>query len=91
MCVLIFCTSLSEAFLIPRTNERVICHKYAWVCRQQLLVFAVVNILGGSVHTVKTNAEAVVVSSMEIGLKVNADKTKYMLMSRDQNAGRSQV
>ena len=25
----------------------------------------------------------------EIGLEVNADKTKYMVMSRDQNAGRS--
>jgi hypothetical protein len=26
---------------------------------------------------------------MEIGLKVNADKTKYMIMSRDKTAGRS--
>ena len=29
------------------------------------------------------------VASKEIGLKVNADKTKYMTMSRDQNAERS--
>jgi len=26
---------------------------------------------------------------MEIGLELNSDKTKYMVMSRDQNAGRS--
>jgi len=29
-------------------------------------------------------------STREIGLEVSADKTKYMVMSRDQNAGRSQ-
>jgi hypothetical protein len=56
----------------------------------QLLAYADdVNILGGSVHTVKKNAEAVVVATKEIGLEVNAGKTKYMIMSRDQNAGRS--
>jgi len=47
------------------------------------------NILGGSVHTVKENAEALVVATKETGLEVNADKTKYMIMSRDKNAGRS--
>jgi hypothetical protein len=50
-----------------------------------------VNILGGSVHTVKENAEALVVTTKEIGLEVNADKTKYMIMSRDQNARRSHI
>ena len=37
-----------------------------------------VNILGGSTHTVKENAEALVVASKEIGLEENADKAKYM-------------
>jgi len=45
--------------------------------------------VGGSVHTVEENAEALVVATKEIGLEVNADKTNYMIMSRDQNAGRS--
>jgi len=40
-----------------------------------------VNILGGSVHAVKKNTEALLVGSEEIGLQVNADKTKYMVMS----------
>ena len=48
----------------------------------QLLVYADdVNILGGSVHTIKENAGALIVSSKEIGLEVNVDKTKYMVMS----------
>ena len=51
----------------------------------QLLAYADdVNILAGSIHTLKENAEA----AREIGLEVSADKTKYMIMSRDQNAGR---
>jgi hypothetical protein len=56
----------------------------------QLLVYADdVNILGGSVHNIKENEEALVVASKETGLEVNADKTKYMFMSRDQNSRRS--
>jgi hypothetical protein len=31
--------------------------------------------------------EALVVASKEIGLQVNSDKTRYMVMSQDQNAG----
>ena len=45
--------------------------------------------MGESVHTVKESAEALIVASKEIGLEVNADKTKYMVMSRDQNGGQS--
>jgi len=44
--------------------------------------------LGGSIHTRKKNAEALIAATGEIGLEVSADKTKYMVMSRDQNAGR---
>jgi hypothetical protein len=56
----------------------------------QLLAYADnVNILGGSIRAVKENAEALVVAAKEIGLGVNVDKTKYMVMSRDQNAGRT--
>jgi hypothetical protein len=56
----------------------------------QFLIYGdVINILGGNVPTVKENTEALVVASKETGLEVNADKTKYMVMSRDQNAGQS--
>jgi len=49
-----------------------------------------INIPGGSIHTLKENAESLVAATREIGLEVSADKTKYMVMSRDQNAGRIQ-
>jgi len=39
-------------------------------------------------RTLKENAETLVAATREIGLEVNVDKTKYMIMSRDQNAGR---
>jgi len=56
----------------------------------QLLFYADdVNKLGGSVHTSEKNTEALVVASKETGLEVNADKNKYMIMSREQNAERS--
>ena len=54
----------------------------------QLLAYADdVNILGRSIRNLKENAEALVAATREIGLEVIADKTKYMVMSRDQNAG----
>ena len=48
-----------------------------------------VNILGGSVRTVRKSPDRLSGASKEIGLEVNADKTKYMVMCRNQNAGRS--
>ena len=54
----------------------------------QLLAYADdVNLLGGKRHNLKENAEALLAATREIGLEVSADKTKYMVISRDQNAG----
>jgi hypothetical protein len=45
--------------------------------------------LGGSFHAIKRETEALVVASKEIGLEVNAEKTKYMVMSCNQIAGQN--
>jgi hypothetical protein len=60
----------------------------------QLLVYADdVNLLGGRWKRTyckkKKNIEVLVVASNGIRLEVNADKTKYVVMSRDQNEVRS--
>jgi hypothetical protein len=46
------------------------------------------RVFGGSPHALKENVEVLLVSSKEIVLELNADKIKYMLMSRDQTAER---
>ena len=54
----------------------------------QLVVYADdVNILRGSVRTIKKNREYLVVASKKIGLEENADKIKYMVTSQDEHAG----
>jgi hypothetical protein len=39
----------------------------------------------------KGKCGSLIVATKEIGLEVNANKTKYTFMSRDQNAGRSNI
>jgi hypothetical protein len=42
-----------------------------------------VNLLGASVNTIK-NTETITEASWDIGLEINAEKTKYMISSRDR-------
>jgi hypothetical protein len=79
---------------------------FAYVCHQefqenlvdlelngthQLLVYANgINLFGDSMNIIKENTETLLEPSRDIGLEVNAEKTKYMIMSRHPNSGQNQ-
>jgi hypothetical protein len=48
-----------------------------------------VNLLGDNIDTINRNTENLIDASKEVGTEVNAEKTKYMLVSGDQNADRN--
>jgi hypothetical protein len=46
-----------------------------------------VNLLRNNIDTIKKNREVLTVESTEVGLEINIEKTKYMLLPRHQNVG----
>jgi hypothetical protein len=61
---------------------------YIYINKSQFVpvIFEPPYIFGGSTHTIRKNTEALIIASNEICLEVNAEKTKWKVMSGDQNA-----
>jgi hypothetical protein len=56
----------------------------------QLVFYAdEVNLLGDNIDTINKNTETLTEVSKKVGLEVNTEKTKYMLLSRHQSAGQN--
>jgi hypothetical protein len=57
----------------------------------QLLIYVDdVNLLGDSINTIIENTETLLESIRDIGLEINAEKTKYVIMSHHLNSGQNQ-
>jgi hypothetical protein len=46
-----------------------------------------VNLLNDNIDIIKKDTQTSIDTSREVGLEINTEKTKYMLLSRHQNAG----
>jgi hypothetical protein len=49
-----------------------------------------VNLLGNSINTIKEKPESVLEANGDVSLEINAEKMKYMIMSRHLNSGQHQ-
>jgi hypothetical protein len=48
-----------------------------------------VNLLGDNIENINLNTQTLLDASKAVGLEVNIEKTKYTLVSSDQNAGQN--
>jgi hypothetical protein len=72
-------------YAIMKVQENEVGLELNW--SHQLLFYTdEVNLLGDNIDNIKKNTENLVDAAKEVRLEVNTEKTKYMLLSRHQNA-----
>jgi hypothetical protein len=51
----------------------------------KLVMIMELDLLGDNIDTIKKNTKTLIDASKEVGLEINVEETKYMLLSRHQN------
>jgi sorting nexin-29 len=75
-------------YAVRKTQENQVGLKHNGT--HQILAYANdVNLLGDSIDTKRKNTKTLIEASEEVGLKINVEKTKYMLLSIHQNVGQN--
>jgi hypothetical protein len=82
---MLFNFALAYEIRSPRKSSQFVTGKH-W-----LLDYAHdVNLLGNSINTLKENTATLLEASRNVGLEINTEKTKYMIMSHHLNSGQRQ-
>jgi phage tail sheath gpL-like len=91
---------LSDSFPIQNSpNKEILCHHcFSTLQENQVglklngtnqFLADVVNLLGDNIDTIKKDIQSLIDASKEVCLEINVEETKYMLLTRHQNAGQN--
>jgi hypothetical protein len=83
-CSITFAFNFALEYAIRKVQENQVGLKLNGT--HQLLAYSDdVNLLGDNIDTIKKNKETLIDASKQVSLEINVEKTKYMLLSRQQN------
>jgi hypothetical protein len=77
----------SSSVVLFRDKRNYPC-SFFFACCQGVVYADDVNLLGDDIETIKKDAQTIIDAGKEVGLEVNTEKIKYMLLSHHQMQGK---